>query len=430
MDLVVYATPVFGFAILAEWLYGLRTGHNTYRVNDSISSLFLGILNQTRRFVTLGVGGYVYHLVTQYASLPLLDASHWSTWLLAMLVYDFCYYWLHRLGHERSILWAAHVAHHQSEDYNLTTALRQTSTGFLLGWLFYLPMYLLGIPAWVVVTVGSISLLYQFWVHTEHVPKLGWLEWLLVTPSNHRVHHAQNTVYLDRNYGGILILWDRLFGTFQEELPEEPCIYGIRGALHSWNPVKALTHIYGDMCLDSWRATHWADKLRVWVARTGWRPADVESRWPRPKPDLSQFQKYDPPVSGAVACYSLLQLVAMVALLHVMQRYEPDYWVGVALCGFMVATMVLTAMWLEGRHPNKTLRAWEMLRLTAVAAGLALGLVQGIPGVLLAAVVVYGVLNLICLLLMSDLRRSGAQGHAVPALQEPLHNPVRLNLLR
>ncbi|MEH6570742.1 MAG: sterol desaturase family protein, partial [Halioglobus sp.] len=136
MNLVIYAVPLFLLAILAELSYGLLSGRNTYRLNDSLSSLFLGTLSQARRFLTIGVGGWVYYLVTRYFSLPLMDISQWYTWVLAFVVYDFCYYWLHRLGHERSILWAAHVAHHQSEDYNLTTALRQTSTGFLFGWVF------------------------------------------------------------------------------------------------------------------------------------------------------------------------------------------------------------------------------------------------------------------------------------------------------
>ena len=281
LDLIVAAVPFFILAIIGELAYGVFTGRNTYRLNDSVSSLFLGVLSQARRFVTLGVGGYVYYLVTEFASLPLMDASSPWTWVLAIVLYDLCYYWLHRLGHERTVLWAAHVAHHQSEEYNLTTALRQTSTGFLLGWVFYIPMFMLGIPAEVVVTAGAINLIYQFWVHTEHVPKLGWYEWIFVTPSNHRVHHGQNDIYMDRNYAGIFILWDRLFGTFQEELDQEPVIFGIRGPLHSFNPVHALTHVYVDMLKDSWRAASWKDKLKVWVARTGWQPEDVAAKYPR-----------------------------------------------------------------------------------------------------------------------------------------------------
>jgi alkylglycerol monooxygenase len=139
----------------------------------------------------------------------------WPGWLLALVLYDFCYYWLHRMGHEVAVLWAAHVVHHQSQDYNLSTALRQTSSGALLGWVFYLPMALAGVPPLVFGTVALVDLLYQFWVHTEQVGKLGWFDRWFCSPSNHRVHHAVNDGYLDKNYGGILILWDRLFGTFQ-----------------------------------------------------------------------------------------------------------------------------------------------------------------------------------------------------------------------
>ena len=409
MNLVVYAVPFFALAIVVELVYGLLQHRNTYRLNDSASSLFLGVLSQARRFVTLGVGGYVYYLVTEYFALPLMDASHWFTWVLAMVLYDFCYYWLHRMGHERTILWAAHVAHHQSEDYNLTTALRQTSTGFLLGWIFYIPMFLLGIPAEVVVTVGSINLIYQFWVHTEHVPKLGWYEWIFVTPSNHRVHHAQNDRYLDRNYGGLFILWDRLFGTFQEELEEEPVIFGIRGPLQSWNPVTALTHIYVGMAQDSWHTSRWGDKLRVWVSRTGWRPADVAQRYPREKTDLDHFQRYDPQVSPLVSCYAFFQLLAVVLLVGVVQQSEFAYWQGFSLWALLLGTAVVTALWLEGRSPEQLFN-WDMLRLGLF--GLLL-LLTGPTGFALAAALFYAVANL---LFLAFLRHQPAAGNAAAVL--------------
>jgi len=406
MDLTLYAVPFFVLAMLVELGYGLSRGRNTYRLNDSVSSLSLGVLSQARRFVTLGVGTYVYHLLTQYFSLPLMDATSLWTWLLAFVVYDFCYYWLHRLGHERTILWAAHVAHHQSEEYNLTTALRQTSTGFLLGWIFYIPLYLLGIPAEVVITVGSLSLLYQFWVHTEHIPKLGWYEWVFVTPSNHRVHHAQNDIYLDRNYGGTFILWDRLFGTFQEELEEEPVIYGIRGPLHSWNPVRALTHIYMDMFRDSWRAARWQDKLKVWVARTGWQPADVAASHPRVKADLGTFKKYNPVITAPIAWYAFFQLVAVILLLEFMQRAELGYWGGVSGWVLLLATTVTTSLWLEGREA-RTVMKWEWLRL--VFLGL-LALCASYAGLGLAPpfwAAAYGALNLLFLPQLA--RKSGVR---------------------
>jgi sterol desaturase/sphingolipid hydroxylase (fatty acid hydroxylase superfamily) len=409
MNLVTYAVPFFILAIVVELFYGWLRRRNTYRLNDSVSSLSLGVLSQAQRFVTLGAGGYVYHLLTQYFSLPLMDPGHWFTWVLAMVLYDFCYYWLHRMGHERTILWAAHVAHHQSEDYNLTTALRQTSTGFLFGWLFYIPMYLVGIPAEVVVTVGSINLIYQFWVHTEHVPKLGWYEWLFVTPSNHRVHHAQNDGYMDRNYGGLFILWDRLFGTFQEELDDEPVVFGIRGPLRSWSPVKALTHIYVDMAQDSWRTKSWRDKFKVWVSRTGWRPADVVAKYPREKTDLSHFERFDPQVSRLVSVYGFFQLVAVVLLLNFMEGAELTYWQGVAGWATLLATTVTTALWLEGR-PAAGMFGWEILRLGAIAL-LLLSLFRGVDDVLVWALV-YGGLNALFLPLLS---RTPQTGNTAPA---------------
>ena len=193
--------------------------------------------------------------------------------MLALLFYDFCYYWLHRAGHEVAVFWAAHVVHHQSQQYNLSTALRQTSSGALLGWVFYLPMAVAGVPPLIFGIVALIDLLYQFWVHTELVRKLGWFDRVFCSPSNHRVHHAVNDRYLDKNYGGILILWDRLFGSFREE--DEPCVYGTRGDLRSWDPLWANAEVYWQLLQDSWRARNWADKLRVWFKPPGWRPADV-----------------------------------------------------------------------------------------------------------------------------------------------------------
>ena len=392
MNLVVYAIPFFALAIVLELIYGWLKQRNTYRLNDSVSSLFLGVLSQAQRFVTLGVGGVIYLLITDHFSTPLMDPRHWSTWVLAMVFYDFCYYWLHRMGHERTILWAAHVAHHQSEDYNLTTALRQTSTGFLFGWVFFVPMYMLGIPAEVVITVGSINLIYQFWVHTEHIPKLGFFEWFFVTPSNHRAHHAQNNLYMDCNYGGLFIIWDRLFGTFQEERKDEPAVFGIRGALKSWSPVKALTHVYVDMAQDSRDTALWRDKLRVWVARTGWRPADVALENPRAKTDLSDFKRYDPKMSRSVSLYCFFQLVAVVLLLGAMQSAELAYWHGVAGWSMLLATAVTTALWMEGEVASG-LQYWELLRLGALGLLLLLFWSRGVSLSALSPALVYAGLN-------------------------------------
>ena len=211
----------------------------------------------------------------------------WYGWLLALVFYDFCYYWLHRAGHESAIFWAAHVVHHQSQDYNLSTALRQTSSGALLGWIFYVPMALAGVPPLVFGVVALVDLLYQFWVHTEHVPKLGWFDRWFCSPSNHRVHHAVNDGYLDRNYGGVLIVWDRMFGSFQEE--DEPCVYGTRSPLNSWDPL--WSNARGVLVAGAGRlacAQLARTSCGCGSSRPGWRPADVAARFPRPAFDIAQ----------------------------------------------------------------------------------------------------------------------------------------------
>ncbi len=369
MDLVALAVPFFLLAIGLEIVWGLWRGCNTYRLNDSFSSLMLGILSQAQKFVALGLGGVVYDHIVGLTGGALWDEAYWLTWIVAFVLYDLCYYWLHRLGHERQLLWAAHVAHHQSEEYNLSTALRQTSTGFLLGWVFYIPMYAIGIPATVVVTVGALNLIYQFWVHTRHVPELGWFEYVFVSPSNHRVHHAQNDIYLDRNYGGVFIIWDRLFGTYQRELPSEPCVYGIRGPIRSWNPLVALTHIYCDMLSDMRHAASWADKLRVLWARTGWQPKDVQAQWPRQKSDLNAFQPFDPPTSTLTRWFGALQIVGATGLLA-WGQFTPlsqlGYWAWWLL---LVLTGVSTAWWLENRPAPRCL-AVEIPRLVLLGAGI------------------------------------------------------------
>jgi sterol desaturase/sphingolipid hydroxylase (fatty acid hydroxylase superfamily) len=318
MNVILYAVPFFFLLILIELLLEKNKGTDYYRVNDSINSLTAGVLSRMTGIVKQLFPLTIY--VVAYEQLAMFQIpSSWWMWVTAFVLYDFCYYWKHRLGHEMNILWAAHVVHHSSEEYNLTTALRQSGSS-LFSWVFYLPMAILGFDPIMLITVGSLNLIYQFWVHTRHIPKLGWYEWVFVTPSNHRVHHAQNQIYIDRNYGGVFILWDRLFGSFQEELDSDKPIYGIRKALKSWNPLWANVHVYGQLGKDCWHANRWQDKLLIWFKRTGWRPADVEQNYPLSKVDLTQFRKFDVSLSLTNKCYSLIQysLLAFVGLLLMM----------------------------------------------------------------------------------------------------------------
>ncbi|HWP11839.1 MAG TPA: sterol desaturase family protein, partial [Ramlibacter sp.] len=305
-QVIVFATPVFLALIAIEFAWGWARKRNTYRLSDAINSISLGMLSEITKVFTrllrVGIYGAVY---TTVSAVPLEQAREfwttWYGWLLALLFYDFCYYWLHRAGHECAVFWAAHVVHHQSQHYNLSTALRQTSSGALLGWVFYLPMAVAGVPPIVFGVVALVDLLYQFWVHTEHVPKLGWFDRWFCSPSNHRVHHAVNDGYLDRNYGGVLIVWDRLFGSFTEE--GEQCVYGTRSPLNSWDPLWSNAEIYWALAQDCWHARNWLDKLRVWFKPPGWRPADVAARFPKPAFDIARMERYYPPVSRAVGWF-------------------------------------------------------------------------------------------------------------------------------
>lgn len=320
------------------------------------------MLSTTTGLLTKGVGVLTYAFALQHLAVVDLPPHSLWTWVFAFVVYDLCYYWLHRCGHERNILWAAHSVHHQSEEYNLTTALRQTSTGFLLSWIFYLPLAVLGVPLVVFVSVASLNLLYQFWVHTRHVPKLGWLEWFFVTPSNHRAHHAQNALYMDRNYGGVFILWDRLFGTFQEEDENEPVIFGVTTPLASWNPLWANVQFYAQLWRDARRAEKGWDKLRIWFMRTGWRPADVKAKYPLAKPDLSRFRKFEVPLAGRQQVYIALQFAVYVGVGSYLMNISAALSTAALTLGWSVIALGLFALGAALENRRWALKA-ELLRL-------------------------------------------------------------------
>lgn len=320
MNLIALAVPFFLFALVVEFLVDRFKGTGYYRGNDAINSLSAGILSESTGYFTKFLQYTIWGLVLSKLALfdierAWFDASVTGVllWILAAVLWDFCYYWNHRLGHEISILWAAHAVHHQSEDYNLSTALRQTSSSFLFSWIFYVPLFLLGFPADVLITVAAVNLIYQFWVHTQHIRRLGVLDRIFVTPSNHRVHHAQNERYIDKNYGGIFVLWDRLFGTFVEESDDDPVVFGVRKPLANWNPIWANFQVYDYLLFDARRTRRWRDKVGIWFRRTGWRPADVAAMYPRQAVDLTQFRKFDPEVSTSRRRYVLAQFMVVVA---------------------------------------------------------------------------------------------------------------------
>jgi sterol desaturase/sphingolipid hydroxylase (fatty acid hydroxylase superfamily)/uncharacterized membrane protein YhhN len=386
-QIIVFATPVFFLLMGIEFYVGRRrarldTGLDSYRLPDTINSLGLGILSQISAVLTglLRIGIYV----ACWSALALLPNqafwTQWYGWLLALVCYDFCYYWQHRYGHEIALLWAAHVVHHQSQHYNLSTALRQTSSGALLGWIFYLPMAIVGVPPLVFAVVALIDLLYQFWVHTEQIGKLGWFDRWFCSPSNHRVHHAVNDRYIDRNYGGVLIVWDRLFGTFQEEEDDEPCVYGTRRPLQSWDPLWANAEVYGALAHDAWRTRRWSDKLRVCLKPPGWRPADVAALDPQPPFDITLVSRYEPAVSTGVRAFAAAQFVVLLAGTSVF-LWLSGAW-PLATSAVWLAALT-AALWATGAVLQGRLAVIQVLFVDAAALAAASGAlgIEGLYGV-------------------------------------------------
>jgi len=359
---ITWATPVFFALIALELLLAKRRGMSVYRSADAVNSLALGVISQIAAVLTRLLTFGIYAWCAGHLALWRLPADSAWVWLGALLLYDFCYYWLHRAGHEVNILWAAHVVHHQSEHYNLSTALRQTASGMLLGWLFYLPLALLGVPFEVFVVVALIDLLYQFWVHTELVGRLGWFDRVFCSPSNHRAHHAVNDRYLDRNYGGILILWDRLFGTFVEEDESDPPVYGTRAPLRSWNPLWANVEVYWATARDAWHARRWRDKLLVWIKPPGWRPTDVAARFPKPGFDLRR-ERFDPPMTSALTVYCLTQFALLLGMtthfLGLSGTANLPTLLGYA--AYLLASLTVLGALMEGRRPGRGLEQARLL---------------------------------------------------------------------
>lgn len=360
--IITWATPVFFALIGVEWLVARWRGRPAYRANDAISSIGLGVISQVvgvfGKLLSIGVYAWFAAHIAPFA----LPAGNILVWIVALLAYDFLYYWLHRAGHEVNILWAAHVVHHQSEHYNLSTALRQTGSGVLLGWLFYLPMALAGIPTKVFVVVALIDLLYQFWVHTEQVGRLGWFDRVFCSPSNHRAHHAVNERYLDRNYGGILILWDRLFGTFVEEDDADPPVYGTRAPLRSWNPLWANAEVYWAAATDMWHARRWRDKVLIWIKPPGWRPADVAARFPKPAFEIGRA-RFDPPMSRALTLYCLLQFALLLGMAtqFLALSAQANLPTLLAYAGYPVGSLTVLGALMEGRRGARWTEAMRLL---------------------------------------------------------------------
>jgi alkylglycerol monooxygenase len=308
---LLYAIPAFSILVILEALYIRFFKKLDLNHMDMISSLSSGITNVIKDSfgILIIILSYPF-LVSKISVTDLDNLSYGLTFFIAFIAYDFASYWNHRLNHKVNIFWNRHVIHHSSEEFNLPCALRQTvSVFFGFFAVFLIPAAIIGVPAEIIVVLAPIHLFMQFWYHTVHIPKLGFLEYILVTPSQHRVHHAINPEYIDKNLSAIFCIWDRIFGTFQEELDEVPCVFGVLKPAETWNPLHINFQHSWRIIKDAWRTKDWLAKFTIWFKPTGWRPSDVVEKYPVDCiTDVYDFKKYDLQPKPLLILWSYFQL--------------------------------------------------------------------------------------------------------------------------
>jgi|SRR6218665_3230593 len=363
--ILLFAMPAFLLLVVFEKWYGWFRKKETVQTMDMLSSLSSGVTN-----VTKDVLGLVLVLISYPWLVSHLAITHISStvivYLIAFLALDFAGYWVHRIQHVSNFFWNGHIIHHSSEEFNLACALRQSISSIARVFvIFLLPAALLGVPGQVIAVVAPLHLFAQFWYHTQHIGKMGFLEKIIVTPSHHRVHHAINPEYLDKNYGQIFIVWDKWFGSYQEELRDVPPVYGITRPARTWNPIRINFQHVWLMIQDTWRTESWSEKLKLWFKPTGYRPADVADRFPVYKiANVYDFQKYTtaaPPGFKAWCWFQLLMLLFFVSYLfgNIAGIKEIDtgliFWYG----GFIFLSVYALTDLMDG---NLSSIAWEILR--------------------------------------------------------------------
>ncbi|MDF9796137.1 alkylglycerol monooxygenase [Catalinimonas alkaloidigena] len=311
---IILSIPIYFLLIGIELIIQVIQKRKLYRLNDALTNMGCGVTQQVSALFFKVIVIAMYQLVYEYLAIIQIPVNWWTIAILFVLV-DFCYYWAHRMSHEVNLFWGGHVVHHQSEDYNLSVALRQGSFQVLWTSIFYLPLAFLGFDTLTFVTVSAFVTLYQFWIHTETIGKMGGLEWIFNTPSHHRVHHGRDPKYIDKNHAGVFIIWDRLFGTFQEE--EEKPTYGVTQPLDSWNPIWANLKPYIAMGKQLQQTPRWDDRMRILFKRPGWRPgwrpANIGGYQAPQEVDKNTYRKYDVKGSPRLNYYIFFQYI--IALL-------------------------------------------------------------------------------------------------------------------
>lgn len=391
---VILAIPMYFTLMAIELVYEAITRKHTYRLNDAVTNISTGTLQQfTNTFLhILNIG--IYTLIFEQFAFFHIELNAWS-FLVLFILYDFCYYWEHRVAHEVSLFWGGHIVHHQSEDFNLSVALRQSSTSIIWGFVFFLPLALIGFNPIQLALVGGFNLLYQFWIHTEHINKMGWLEVVMNTPSHHRVHHGRNPKYIDKNYAGVFIIWDRMFGTFQAE--EERPTYGITVALNSWNPVYANFSHYTYLFEMARQAKSTKDVFKILFKGPGYLPDYLEPFVEARKRKL-QDPKYDMQhhFSG-INRYVLVQFVVALGIIAYFFFTQSQFELSTKLLygAWIVGTTLLFGFLFEYR--GKWLIVLEWVRLAAIPIGINALQQAGaeLPNFISIALLVFAVLSMI-----------------------------------
>lgn len=361
--ILLIAMPAFLVLILLEKWWGIRKGNDTIRTMDMVSSLTSGITNSTKDVLGLSIAVISYDWMVTHWAIFQIEASI-LLYIIAFFALDLTGYLVHRIDHEFNFFWNAHIIHHSSEDFNLACALRQSISTFVrLFTIFLLPAALLGVPTQVIAVVAPLHLFAQFWYHTQHIDRMGWLEKIIVTPSHHRVHHAINPEYLDKNYGQIFIFWDKWFGTYQEELPDVKPVYGITRPVRTWNPIKInFMHLWL-LIQDAWHANSLKDKFRIWFMPTGWRPADVAEKYPVYKiEDPYHFEKYETKAGTLFTTWVWIQLgLLLLFISYLFGNIASIGSPGMFYYGLFIYVFVYAFTELMDGNPNAW--GWELLKL-------------------------------------------------------------------
>lgn len=365
-EVLNYAIPFFLLLLLIEgiaaWLMGKKVIHSM----DTLSSLSSGLTNAIKDVLGLTFVIVSYGWMVGRIAIVHIEAD-WMVYLLAFIGIDFAGYWNHRLAHKVNYFWNHHIIHHSSEEFNLACALRQSISNFFTIFAFLMiPTALLGIPAEVIAVLAPLHLFAQYWYHTRLIGKMGFLENIIVTPSHHRVHHAINDIYLDKNLSQVFIVWDKLFGTFQEELKEVPPVYGVKRPSRSWNPIVINFYHLWQLIKDAWHTNSLSAKLKIWFMPTGWRPHDVRERYPLQSiHDVFAYKKYNPKSSKWLHIWSWIQFLFTFALMmYLFNNFAAIGFPNVLIYGLFLIFCIFSYCTLMDRSHH----AWWVALMKAVLA--------------------------------------------------------------